>query len=182
MRDRLDIGPYLNRIGLGGETAPTRAVLEALHEAHVGAIPFENLDVLLGRPITLDLDALWAKLMTGGRGGYCFEHNLLFQAVLQSLGFTVQALAARVRMERSAIGPRSHMLLLVQLDGERFLADVGFGGLGLLLPMPLVAGQERRLPLVSFRLDRESSLWVLRAKSGGLWTDLYAFTLEPHYP
>ena len=96
--EHLDLPAYLRRIEYAGERKASRAVLEALHQAHVTHIPFENLDILLGRAIALDLDSLQAKLVAGRRGGYCFEQNLLFAAVLRAFGFTVTQLAARVRL------------------------------------------------------------------------------------
>ena len=122
--DALDLPAYLERIGYAGDLNPSRSVLEALHLAHATHIPFENLDILLGRPIRLDLASLQAKLVKDRRGGYCFEQNLLFSAVLRQLGFSVTSLAARVRYRTTTLLPRTHMLLLVDLAGERWLADV----------------------------------------------------------
>ncbi|MHC5544329.1 arylamine N-acetyltransferase family protein, partial [Singulisphaera rosea] len=113
----LDLESYLARIGYAGDLAPTLGVFEDLHLAHVSHIPFENLDILLGRPICLDLESLQAKLVRGKRGGYCFEHNLLFAAVLETLGFPVTRLAARVRYGTLQLLPRTHMLLRVEVDG-----------------------------------------------------------------
>jgi N-hydroxyarylamine O-acetyltransferase len=175
-----DVAAYCSRIGYSGDLSPTDATLRALHRAHVGAIPFENIDVLLGRPILLDSASLQAKLVNSRRGGYCFEQNLLFKDVLEALGFTATGLAARVRSGSSGVRPRTHMAMLVDAEGKNFLADVGFGGTGLLEPLPFVAGREFEFPLVSFRLTESSGLWVLQASQlGGPWSDLYAFTLEP---
>src|SRR4029434_8767102 len=96
-----------------------------------------NLDILLGRPIKLDVESLERKLIDGRRGGYCFEQNLLFSAVLEQLGFKVTRLMARVRYRTTALLPRTHMAVLVDLaDGKKWIADVGFGADGLLLPVP----------------------------------------------
>src|SRR5262245_53551394 len=111
---QLDLDGYLARIGYAGPRRATRETLAALHEAHVGAIPFENLDILLGRQISLEPAALQLKLVSGRRGGYCFEQNTLFRAVLEALGFRVTALAARVR-GGGVLRPRTHMLLRVDL-------------------------------------------------------------------
>ncbi len=191
--DGFDLEAYLTRIGVpagavagaqdktsGGEAALT--TLRELHEAHVAAIPFENLDILLGRPIRLDLASLQAKLVAGRRGGYCFEQNTLFQAVLDSLGFRVTPLAARVRVGATGVRARTHMLLRVDLDREPFLADVGFGAGGLVTPLPLALGAELRNGPFAYRLVREGELWVLQGSSGGGWADQYAFTLEPQHP
>jgi N-hydroxyarylamine O-acetyltransferase len=176
-----DLDAYCARIGYCGERRPTAAVLEELHLAHATHIPFENLDIFLGRPIRLDLDSLQAKLVRGGRGGYCFEQNTLFAAALERIGFQVTKLAARVRSGASRVLPRTHMLLRVDVDGAAWLADVGFGGDGLLKPLPLVAGPQTRQYAWSYRLMEENNLWVLQSQQGASWQDQYAFTLEPQY-
>ncbi|WP_121242242.1 arylamine N-acetyltransferase family protein [Sulfurisoma sediminicola] len=178
-----DLSAYLRRTGYAGDIAPTRRALEALHLAHATHIPFENLDVLLGRPIALDLVGIEAKLVGARRGGYCFEHNLLFAAVLRAFGFAVTRLAARVRHRTTAVLPRTHMLLLVEAEGGRWLADVGFGGEGLLLPVPFGAGEEVGHFAWSYRVIEEAATanWVLQSRRDGAWRDLYAFTLEPQH-
>ena len=133
----IDFKAYAARINYKGDFAPTLDTLRAVHLAHATHIPFENLDILLGRPIRLDIESITAKLIHGRRGGYCFEQNALFAAVLEAAGFGVKRLAARVRMGAAEVRPRSHMLLCVEAEGERWLADVGFGGEGLLLPVAL---------------------------------------------
>ncbi|TRZ98235.1 MAG: arylamine N-acetyltransferase [Rhodocyclaceae bacterium] len=175
----LDLTAYLERIGYAGELRPSLAVLQALHLAHATHIPFENLDILLGRPIRLDLASLQAKLVASRRGGYCFEQNLLFSAVLRQLGFSVTQLAARVRYRTASILPRTHMLLLLDLAGERWLADVGFGAEGLLLPVPMTSGQCFRQFAWTYRVVEEDGLWVLQSRRDDAWLDLYAFSLEP---
>jgi N-hydroxyarylamine O-acetyltransferase len=180
--DTVDLAAYFARIAYSGDPAPSRATLDALHLAHATHIPFENLDILLGRPIRLDLASLQAKLVRGRRGGYCFEQNRLFASVLESLGFSVSTLAARVRFRATSIRPRTHMLLQVDVDGASLLADVGFGIFGLLLPIALNDPRESRQFAWTYRVAREAGLYVLQLKSGAAWTDLYAFTLEPQYP
>lgn len=177
----LDLAAYLRRIGYQGPVEPTLSALKALHLAHATHIPFENLDVLLGRPIALDLASLQAKLVTRRRGGYCFEHNLLFAAVLREFGFEPGMLAARVRHRSTAVLPRTHMLLLVAAGGSRWLADVGFGGEGLLLPVPFGKGEEARHYAWSYRVieEADTGTWVLQSRRNDAWLDLYAFTLEP---
>ncbi len=174
-----DLAAYLRRIDYGGPIEPTLAVLRALHLAHATHIPFENLDILLGRPIRLDIASLQAKLVTGRRGGYCFEQNRLFATALQAIGFQVDALIARVRFRLTQVLPRTHMLLLVGLDGERWLADVGFGADGLLLPMALESGLSSHQFAWWFRAIERDGLWVLQSARAGVWEDVYAFTLEP---
>jgi N-hydroxyarylamine O-acetyltransferase len=175
----VDLHAYLQRIRYSGDLHPSYAVLEALHLAHATQIPFENLDIFLGQPIRLDLDSLQAKIVKGGRGGYCFEQNLLFAAVLERLGFSVTRLAARVRYRVRRILPRSHMLLLVRCDGDTWLADVGFGLEGLLLPVPFGSAKEVRQFDWTYRVAQERGQWVLQSLHAGSWTDLYAFSLEP---
>jgi len=176
-----DLDAYCARIGYSGERVPTPAVLDALHLAHATHIPFENLDILLGRPVRLDLASLQAKLVAGRRGGYCFEQNTLFAAALESVGFRVTRLAARMRFGATRILPRTHMLLRVDVAGEPWLADVGFGGEGLLEPLPLAPGREARQYAWAYRLTEDAGQWVLQSRHAGGWLELYAFTLEPQY-
>jgi len=178
----LNLQAYLKRVGYAGEVKPTRAVLDALHLAHATHILFENLDILMGRPVSLDLAAIEAKLVHGGRGGYCFEHNTLMAAVLREVGFTVTTLAGRVRFRASQMLPRTHMLLRVDVEGETCIADVGFGAEGLLLPVPFGRAQEARQFAWTYRVVEEGGWHVLQSLRSGVWVDLYAFTLEPHYP
>jgi len=176
---RLDLPAYLERIAYAGELTPTVAVLRDLHLAHATHIPFENLDILLGRPVRLDLASLQAKLVAGGRGGYCFEQNLLFQAALEAIGFGVRRLGARVILGGSRTSARAHATTLVRAEGSDWLADVGFGAGGPLLPLPLRPGEKSRQFAWSYRLVEESGTWILQSIEGGAWTDLYLFTLEP---
>ena len=94
---------YSKRIGYSGTTAPDLATLTGLHRAHIGAIPFENLDIQMGRTVQLDPDALQAKMVRQRRGGYCFEQNSLFMLALQSIGFAPEAREARVRQNTSGL-------------------------------------------------------------------------------
>jgi N-hydroxyarylamine O-acetyltransferase len=178
----LDLDAYLSRIGWAGERQAIVPVLEELHLAHATHIPFENLDILLGRPIRLDLESLQAKLVRGKRGGYCFEQNTLFAAVLEQIGFRVTRLAARVRLGSNRIAPRTHMLLEVGAEGKPWLADVGFGGGGPLKPLLLRSDQVVEQYGRRFRLLEAAGLWVLQSWQDGAWSDLYAFTREAQYP
>ncbi len=178
----VDIDAYLNRIGYDGPLEPTWEVLRDLHLAHATHIPFENLDVLLGQPIRLDLDSLQAKLIGGKRGGYCFEQNTLLSSVLEHLGFQVTRLAARVRYRTMRILPRTHMLLKIDLEGQSWIADVGFGSEGLLHPVALVEGRPSPQFVWTYRVVRDAERWVLQSQQGNDWHDLYVFTLEPQYP
>jgi N-hydroxyarylamine O-acetyltransferase len=175
----VDLGAYLRRVGYAGALEPTLSALQALHLGHAAHIPFENLDILLGRPIRLDLESLQAKLVAGGRGGYCFEQNTLFAAVLREVGFDVTLLAARVRFGANRILPRTHMALSVRIDNTAWLADVGFGAAGLLLPIRFADEAEVRQFAWTYRLAEEGGQWVLQSRRDSAWVDLYAFTLEP---
>ncbi len=174
-----DLDAYLERIGRPALRGADVDTLSALHVAHVSSIPFENLDVLWRRGIALDAAALQAKLVRGGRGGYCFEHNRLFALALEALGFDVVPLAARVRYRATRTLPRTHQLLLVTVGGERFVADVGFGGHTPLAPLPLVTGAAVTQHAWRYRLARDGDAFVLQLGAGDGFVDLYAFTLEP---
>ena len=176
----LDLDAYFRRIGYRGERAPTLATLRALQVQHLSSIAFENLDPLAGRAVRLDTESLQRKLVATGRGGYCFEHNLLFSHVLRALGFELTALSARVVWDRAAdpLRARTHMLLLVDLDGERYLCDVGFGGLTPTGPLRLVPGIEQATPHETFRVWDEQPELVVQVSLGGEWKPLYRFDLQ----
>lgn len=184
----LDLAAYLRRVGLAPPLPPTLATLERLHVAHLGAIPFSNLEVRLRRPVPLDLPSLERRLVHERRGGYCFEQNTLFAAALRALGFQVETLEARVRpADAPAPLPRTHMLLRVTVEGGDVLADVGFGGDGPLVPVPLdgrtVEEPGDGQPGDVFRVHAESeAVRVLQRRAQGRWVDLYGFTLAPAFP
>jgi N-hydroxyarylamine O-acetyltransferase len=178
-----DLDAYLARIGYSGSRDASLDTLQALHFLHPQAVPFENIDPFLGQPVRLDLASLQDKIVLGGRGGYCFEHNLLFMQALRALGFQVGGLAARVLwgQPEDAITARSHMLLRVELDGRTYIADVGFGGLTLTAPLLLKAGPEQKTPHETFRLVEAGDHFRLQAAIGGDWRSLYRFDLQPQY-
>lgn len=178
----LDLDAYLARIDYSGGRTPTAAVLDAIHFAHATTVPFENLDIFLGLPIRIDMASIQAKLVQARRGGYCFEQNTLFAAVLERLGFRVTGMAARVRVGSLRVLPRMHMMLKVEAEGQLWLADVGFGTGGLLRPIPLRPDVEWRQSCWRYRLVREGELWVLQSLKPEGWLDLYAFTEEPQHP
>lgn len=173
---------YTRRIGYLGPLEPTESVLRALHRAHVERIPFENLAPRFGHPVPLDLPSLVAKLVDGSRGGYCFEHNGLFAAVLETLGYGVTRLAARVQGSGPGPLPRTHALLAVEAGGRRWLADTGFGGRGLLEPLPLEEGAEVRVGPWCHRLECRDGLWTLLDLEPAGWQALYSFDLQPQLP
>jgi N-hydroxyarylamine O-acetyltransferase len=181
----IDLDAYLARIGYAGPRAPTLETLRGLHRAHFYSIPFENLDVVLKRPIRLDPASLQRKLVAERRGGYCFESNGLFFHALRSLGFAVEALQARVLWERgdAALPPRSHMLMMVDLDEGLYLADVAFGGQTPPVPLRFAVGVEQPTTHEPCRLRRtEDGELDLQALMAGQWGTLYRFTLHPQLP
>ncbi len=180
--ETFDTAAWLRRIGYAGPLTPTLAVLRAIAAAHSATIPFENVDVLLGRVPSLDLGPLQAKLVGGGRGGYCFELNALLRAGLLSLGFSVTGLIARVirGQDAEASGPATHMTLRVDLPEGPFLADVGFGNQTPTAPLSLRAGIEQKTPHEVMRLVAAGQELTLQAKLGDGWENIYR--VSPHAP
>lgn len=172
-----DLAAYLDRIAHRGPTTPTLENLRALHLAHQQAIPFENLDVLLDRRINIDLAAVERKLVGDRRGGYCFEQNNLFGAVLRALGYTVTPLLARVRRNApdDRRTPLTHMLLRVDLDGRPWLADVGFGAAGTTAPLALDTAEPQKTPHGTHRIIPAGGQLMHQALLGEDWSDLYEF-------
>jgi N-hydroxyarylamine O-acetyltransferase len=175
-----DLDRYLARIGYTGTAAATLETLRAIHLRHPQAIPFENLDPLAGVPPVLDLPELEAKLVDGGRGGYCFEQNLVLRHALDAIGFRVTALGARVvwNAPPGATPARTHMLLRVDLPEGPYIADVGFGGLVLTAPLRLLADIEQEAPHGSYRLTTTDDGYQLEAQLAGRWLALYRFDLH----
>jgi N-hydroxyarylamine O-acetyltransferase len=179
----VNLNAYFERVGFAGSIAPNLTTLEALHSLHPAAIPFENLDPLLGRPVLLDQKSLEQKLLADGRGGYCLEHNFMFMRVLRELDYSVRGLAARVlwnRPEDEAERPASHMVLAVDIGGSTYLADVGFGGITLTAPLRLRADVEQATPHESFRLVNAGAGMRLEVRLGEEdWRPVYAFDPAP---
>ncbi|RUT99847.1 arylamine N-acetyltransferase [Mesorhizobium sp. USDA-HM6] len=188
-----DIDAYFARIGYRGPTDASLATLKALHRQHPQAIPFENVDALMGVSVGLDPASLQDKVFSQGRGGYCFEHNLIFMHALEELGFNVTGLAARVLWGQpdDTITARSHMLLRVDLDGKTYIADVGFGGLTLTAPLLLEPNLEQQTPHEVFRIAEAGDHFRLQAHIGGAdisganvsgdWRTLYRFDVQRAY-
>lgn len=176
-----ELDAYLDRIGLPAAPAPT---LAAMHRAHVTRIPFENLDPYRGVPVSLQSDAITQKLVDQRRGGYCFEHNLLFKAALEAIGARVQPLLARVRNGQPPLpaSPLTHLLLRVELDGDAWHADVGFGQGTLLEPIQFGPGGPYEQAGWRYRVISEDDLLVLQTADGSGWRDLYAFSPRPVQP
>jgi len=186
-----DLSAYLDRIGLKEPPAVSAEGLAQLQRAHRLAIPFENLDVILGRGIAIDSASVFAKLVTARRGGYCFEQNRLFGDALDALGFVARPLLARVWLGLDGPPPgKTHTLSLVTIDGQDWIADAGFGG-SYAPPMPLAEGETALAPDgAKFRLNRDPLHgWMLerdgdpattdgRAQGAG-WQAQFSFTLDP---
>jgi N-hydroxyarylamine O-acetyltransferase len=177
----LDLDRYFARIGYDGPRTPTLDVLRDLQRLHAHAIPFENLDPLTGRRVSLTLSDVVDKLVEQRRGGYCFEQNRLFAHALMQLDFRITPLIARVMWGREpdAITPRTHMLLRVDLDDSPWMADVGFGTATLTSPLRIVAGEPQQTTLEPFRLAAASNgAFDLELHTGDTWAKLYRFDLN----
>jgi len=175
-----DLSAYFVRVGYNGPRTPTLATLRAIQLLHPQAIPFENLDPLLGRSPRLDIESLQQKLVRARRGGYCFEQNTLFREVLRALGFRVTGFAGRVLWGRpeGSPPPRSHMILRVALDEGIYIADVGFG-LSPTGPLRLEPDIEQETPHETFRLLKEGEQFTLQARLAGRWLSFYRFDTQP---
>ena len=174
MQTPFNLAAYLTRIGYSGRIKPDLASLSGLLAAHMNAIPFENIDVLLGRPIRLDLEALQKKMVTDRRGGYCFEQATLFLAALRALGFEATPRTARVILVLTPdAAPRGHMYLTIRLPEGEFVADPGLGGMGCRAPIPLdgtparegdeiwsIRTEERRRVLEVESPERRIDAWI----------------------
>lgn len=193
-----DLGAYLGRVRYDGPVEPTEATLAALHRAHLLAIPFENLDIMLGRGVAVDMKSIQAKLVDGGRGGYCWEQNQLFGAALAEIGFTVDRLLGRVGRStyrkppppgQERMSPRTHLVLRVGTPDRRglWLSDVGFGSspAGPLSLRRLRSSGPQDLDGWIYGVDpedEESRTWLLQEFQGGEWVPVYRFEDAPVYP
>jgi N-hydroxyarylamine O-acetyltransferase len=180
--EEMRLDDYLRRIGVPPPLDPTIETLRRLHQAHRETFLFENLSIQKGGGISLALDDLERKFLDQGCGGYCFEHNTLFGAALRELGFPFTLLLARVRRGPPSRWKRTHMVLRVVLDDGPWLADVGFGGFGLIEPMPLVVGSVSEQGGATYGLRREHGTWVLSMRDRSTIFDLFEFTEDPQTP
>lgn len=173
---------YLRRLGYSGARTPSLEVLRALHELHLLHVPFENLDIHWQRPIVVEETRFIRKIVEERRGGFCYELNGAFGALLRELGFAVTNLSARVpKSSGEGLGPPfDHMALLVTLDdGSRWLADVGFGD-SFFSPLRLDTTEPQRDRNGIYRFEREDDDWRCLSKRGDAWALEYLFSLEPH--
>jgi N-hydroxyarylamine O-acetyltransferase len=176
----LNVKASLERINYRGPLEPTAETLRALQVAHLLAVPFENLSIHAGQPVVLEDEALFEKIVGRGRGGFCYEANGLFAALLRALGFRVAMLSAGVARPGGGFGPDfDHMALLVTLE-ERWLADVGFGD-SFREPLLLDEAGEQAQGNRAYRILPDGEHFTLSRRDGaGEWEAQYRFTLEPH--
>jgi len=180
----VDLAAYFARIGYTGDRTPARDTLAGILRAQVQTIPFENLDVLLGRPIRTDAESVVRKLVHDRRGGYCFEQNHLLLYALRALGFTAGPMIARVRWQVPAevATGLTHMLVRVTLDGRDWLADAGMGSLSLTAPLEMAEGREQETPHDRRRLVRRDGHFVQQVLFAGEWQDVNLYRPEPAAP
>ncbi len=177
----MDLDAYFARIGYTGPRTPAHGTLADILRAQVQTIPFENLDVLLGRPIRTDIDSVARKLVHDRRGGYCFEQNQLLLQVLRALGFTAEPLIGRARwlVPAEVTTGLTHLLVRVTLEGRDWLADAGMGSLSLTAPLEMRAGLEQDTPHDRRRLVPRDGHLVQQVLFAGEWQDVNLFRPEP---
>ncbi|MEX0792430.1 MAG: arylamine N-acetyltransferase [Pirellulaceae bacterium] len=178
----MNLDAYFHRIGYNGDLAPTLENITNLVIRHTHSIAFENLNPLLGWPVALDLPSLEQKLIHERRGGYCFEQNTMFRQVLGALGVPVKTLAARVlwNWDGEEVAPRSHMLILAEIEGETYLVDVGFR-VQALTPLRLVPNLEQPTSHGLCRFLQTLEHYMLQLKIRDTWRDAYRFDLSEHF-
>lgn len=181
--DGFDQRSWLRRIGYEGSLAPTLETLRGLVFAHARVIAYESLDIMLGRVPKLNVTELQRKMVHGRRGGYCFEHNMLFRAGLRSLGYRVTSLQGRVVRGLAIDAPRPaiHMLLKVDLTEGAYLADVGFGNLAPTAPLLLAPDVEQATPHETMRFIEVCGELTLQSKLGQRWEHIYRVIPYPRH-
>lgn len=180
----MELTDYFSRIHFDGEAAVSLDTLRKLHYLHPQHIPFENLDPLSRKPVSLEKHDIAQKLIHAKRGGYCFEHNNLFKAVLEQIGFDVRGLSGRVLWngQPARLAPRTHMLLLITLDGQEYIADVGFGSMTLTTPLLFQPGIAQSTPHETFRITQEDDTYLLEVQIKNVWVPVYEFYLQEQFP
>lgn len=178
------VGAYLNRIGFNGKLDGTVDTLTQLQTRHLQSVPYENLDVLQRVPLSLEIDSLYDKVVIRRRGGYCFELNALFRWLLEELGYSVTSYMARFWRDESNPPPkRRHHVLCVTLENERYLCDVGVGGIIPRQPLRLVESIDVADGSECYRFERHPEWgWILCERRRDGWRWLYSFTEEPQLP
>jgi N-hydroxyarylamine O-acetyltransferase len=180
---QFDQNAWFERIGYSGPVTPTLETLNRLIFSHAHAISYETLDIMLGRPPKLDLATLQTKMIAGGRGGYCFEQNMLFRAALRSLGYQITSLQGRVirGMAIDAPRPAIHMLLQVELPEGPYLADVGFGNLAPTCALSLKPQVEQQTPHEVMRFIDVGGELTLQARLTQGWEHIYRVIPYPRH-
>lgn len=181
MDQAIDVDAYFKRIDYGGSASATLDTLREIVRLHTQTIPFENLNPLARVPVDIASAGLQRKLIDDRRGGYCFEHNSLLSNVLRQLGYPVAGLAARVLWNRpvgASLPPRTHMVLRVEVDGESYIVDVGFGGMTLTGVLRFVPDIEQATPHEPYRLLRASDVYAMQASVQSEWRTMYQFDLQ----
>ena len=174
-----DLNAYLERINYHGPTVPSAETLRALQLAHLRTVPFENLSIHAGEPIVLGDEALFAKIVKNRRGGFCYECNGLFAALLRTLGFDVTMLSAEVANADGGYSqPFDHMALMVN-ESQRWLVDVGFGD-SFLEPLLLDERGEQVEGKRAYKISDEDGYLILRQRQTDTWIPQYRFTLQPY--
>jgi N-hydroxyarylamine O-acetyltransferase len=172
---------YRERVGLPSGGGPSLTRLQDLHSAQIHTLPYENFDVLLGREIDLGIERLVDKMVRSDRGGYCFELNGLFKAVLEAEGFEVRTLLARVHLLQEPTG-RGHQIALVSLGGREWIVDVGNGAYCPRQPLPFEHEIETTHNGLRMRIVEHPLGHMVQAKEQSIWKDLYSFDLSPVVP
>jgi len=176
-----EVRAYLDRIGFEGEPEVSPACLGALQSAHLRSVPYENLDILAGVPISLDIPAIYDKIVVRRRGGYCFELNSLFGWLLREIGYDVTDYFARFWLgEPNPIPKRRHQVLGVRFGDGEYLSDVGVGRSVPLIPVRIVEGVEQPQGSDRYRMEFDPTYgWFLTELHHDSWRRIYSFTTEP---
>ncbi|REK76745.1 arylamine N-acetyltransferase family protein [Paenibacillus paeoniae] len=177
----MDIQAYLQRIGYTGRLDGSAEMLAELQECHLQSVPYENIDIIQGVPVSLNVEDIYRKIVERRRGGYCFELNALFGWLLRELGYDVVDHFARFWRDETDLPPkRRHHVLLVTIGDSRYLCDVGVGGIIPIRPLLLIEGLEQPQRNERYRLDRDEYYgWLLMEKKDSEWSRLFSFTEEP---
>jgi len=174
---------YLERIGYNGPLDGSARTLSALQEAHVHTVPYENLDILMGRRLSLEIPDLYQKIVVHRRGGYCFELNGLFGWLLRKLSYPVTDYFARFLRDETTIPMRRHRVLRVEAEGQTYICDVGVGGPSPARPLLLVESLVQRQGDEAYRFQKDPLLgWVVQEFRHGEWSPYYSFTEDPQLP
>lgn len=186
----MDVGKYLSRIGFAAPADPSLDTLRSLHMCHLLSVPFEDLTIHSGGQVRLDLPLLYEKIVIQHRGGFCYENNGLFSWLLTRLGFQVTLLSGQVRNDiMECYGPPfDHLIIMVVVQGQSYLCDVGFGSAGFSSPLLLDCSgpqvQGHRLYRITKKTmdDMHYVEWKSVESRDQDWTEMYKFTLEPRSP